>query len=101
MRHWQKLGQFRNNHMAVGAGVHKMISKNPYTFSRIYSKGSYEDKVVVALDVPTAQKTITVAGYFEDGTKLMDAYSGKEVVVDKGHANFLSDFEVVLLEVIN
>ncbi|TAA45945.1 alpha-amylase [Corallincola spongiicola] len=41
--HWQKVGQFRNNHVAVGAGEHKMLSEQPYAFSRV--KG--DDRVVV------------------------------------------------------
>lgn len=38
LSHWQKIGQFRNNHIAVGAGTHKKIADSPYTFSRIYEK---------------------------------------------------------------
>jgi alpha-amylase len=100
MEHWQKLGRFRSNHLAVGAGVHRMISENPYTFSRRYSKGDHEDKVVAALDVPKTQKTISVMNVFKDGTKLRDAYSGKEVVVKKGSVMFSSEYDVVLLELI-
>jgi alpha-amylase len=100
MIHWQKLGQFRNRHMAVGAGVHKMISKDPYTFSRTYSEGEHEDKVVVALDVPKAQKTIVVTNVFGDGAILKDAYSGNEVIVKNGRVTFSSDYDVVLLELI-
>ena len=43
LQHWQKLGQFRDKHLAVGAGAHNMISEQPYAFSRV--KG--DDKVVV------------------------------------------------------
>lgn len=43
LQHWQKLGQFRNRHQAIGAGTHTKLNDKPYTFSRI--KG--EDKVVV------------------------------------------------------
>jgi hypothetical protein len=35
LSHWRKLGQ---NHPAIGAGIHKEISAQPYTFSRTYSK---------------------------------------------------------------
>lgn len=100
LKHWQKLGQFRNDHMAIGAGIHIMITENPYTFSRRYSKGNFEDKVVVALDVPKAYKTILVTTVFEDGTKLKDAYSGKEFMVKKGSVTFSSEYDVVLLELI-
>ena len=34
LTHWQKLGQFRRNHAAVGAGKHQMVSNSPYWFTR-------------------------------------------------------------------
>ena len=40
LNHWQKLGQFRNNHPSVGAGIHKQITSSPYVFSRDYSNGN-------------------------------------------------------------
>ena len=43
VKHWQKLGEFRNNHPAVAAGSHKKLSDKPYTFVR--QKG--DDKVMV------------------------------------------------------
>ncbi|MBX2828315.1 MAG: alpha-amylase [Flavobacteriaceae bacterium] len=97
LEHWQKLGQFRNNHMAVGAGVHEMITEAPYTFSRTYNKGNNNDKVVVCLEAPK-DKEISVANIFENGTQLRDAYSGQEVEVKEGKVSFSSDFDIVLLE---
>jgi alpha-amylase len=43
--HWQKLGQFRRNHPAVGAGIHHQINAQPYVFSRTFTKDTYNDKV--------------------------------------------------------
>ena len=43
VKHWQKLGQFRNNHPAISAGTHKKLSDAPYAFVR--EKGN--DKVMV------------------------------------------------------
>lgn len=97
LTHWQKLGKFRNNHMAIGAGVHQMISESPYTFSRTYTHGDFSDKVVVSLEAPT-EKQIEVSSIFSDGTRLRDAYSNQEVEVKEGKASFRSDFDVVLLE---
>ena len=97
LTHWQKLGKFRNNHMAIGAGVHQMISESPYTFSRIYTHGNFSDKVVVSLEAPT-EKQIEVSSIFSDGTRLRDAYSNQEVEVKEGKASFRSNFDVVLLE---
>ena len=101
LEHWQKLGQFRNTHMAVGAGIHKMISETPYVFSRIYAEGNVEDKVLIALNVPEAQETIPVGDVFEDGTKLRDAYSGGEVTVENGMVSNTSTSEVLLFEEVN
>lgn len=98
LTHWQKVGTFRSNHLAVGAGVHKMISKNPYTFQRTYSKNSYYDAVIVGLDLPEGKKELKVNSIFEDGANLIDAYSGVEVVVMNGKASVNSPFSIVLLE---
>ena len=97
LAHWQKLGQFRNNHMAVGAGTHQMITDFPYTFSRTYN----EDKVVVALNAIGGVKKIAVATIFEDGTKVQDAYSGQVAEVTNGTVTITSEFDIVLLELAN
>ena len=96
--HWQKLGKFRSNHPSVGAGAHKMISEMPYVFQRDYTKGSYNDRVIVGLDLPKGVKEISVLEVFKEGTELKDAYSGVETSVVDGKVNFSSDFDIVLLE---
>ncbi|MDI1257521.1 MAG: alpha-amylase family glycosyl hydrolase [Flavobacterium sp.] len=96
--HWQKLGQFRRNHPAVGAGVHQKISDTPYVFTRSFSKDDFKDNVVIGLDLPTGKKEITVGGMFADGTKLKDFYSGKKVTVVDGKVTIDSEFTIVLLE---
>jgi alpha-amylase len=98
LNHWQKLGQFRNNHPSVGAGIHNQISSLPYVFSRIYSNGNYTDKVVVGLDLPIGKKEISVGTIFENGTKVKDFYSGKTSEVIDGKVEIDSGFELVLLE---
>ncbi|CAH0334580.1 Periplasmic alpha-amylase [Flavobacterium sp. CECT 9288] len=96
--HWQKLGQFRKNHPSVGAGIHKQISAQPYTFSRTFSQGDYTDKVVVGLDLKSGTKELSVGTIFADGTKVKDAYSGKESVVTNGKVTINTEFDIVLLE---
>ena len=98
LAHWQKLGLFRKNHPAVGAGVHTQISASPYVFSRTFIKGKYSDKVVVGLDLPVGEKSIPVGSIFSNGCKVKDAYSGKTVTVAKGKVNLNTDFGIVLLE---
>jgi alpha-amylase len=96
--HWQRLGQFRKHHPSIGAGIHQQITAQPYTFSRVFSKGGYIDKVVVGLDLPLGKKELSVGTVFPDGTKLKDAYSGKETTVSNGKISIDTDFDIVLLE---
>ena len=96
--HWQKLGQFRKNHPAVGAGVHQKISASPYVFSRTFSQENYNDQVVVGLDLAKGKKTIPTGTIFQNGAKVIDAYSGKESVVTNGKVTVDSEYDLVLLE---
>ncbi len=98
LKHWQKLGTFRKNHPAIGAGRHKLISSSPYIFSRNYAKNSISDSVVIALDMPKGEKTIKVDSVFPEGTTLIDHYSGTEASVSKGSVTVDSEYEIVLLE---
>ena len=96
--HWQKLGQFRKNHPSVGAGIHKQISAQPYTFSRTFSKEDYSDAVVVGLDLRIGTKELLVGSIFANGTLLKDAYSDKEMIVSNGKVTVDTEFDIVLLE---
>lgn len=98
LNHWKKLGKFRSNHPAVGAGIHQMITESPYTFYRSYSKGDFKDLVVVGLDLKDGEKTFNVAEIFEDGTLLHDVYSKQDVTVVNGKVKLNSEFDIVLLE---
>lgn len=99
-KHWQKLGQFRRNHPAIGAGKHKRLAKSPYVFSRTYTNGDYKDKVVVGLNLPKGKKSLWVKGFFGDGTKLYDTYSETEVMVTNGKVLLENDFDIALLELV-
>ena len=72
LEHWQKLGQFRAAHPAVGAGRHKMISLEPYYFSRTFTSGKFQDEVVIGIDFPAGKKVVDVSSVFENGDLLMD-----------------------------
>ena len=98
LEHWQKLGKFRRDHLAVGAGKHKRLSRNPYVFSRTYTDGDFRDKVVVGLDLPEGKKRLNVEGFFRDGTTLRDTYSDTEVVVKNGAVELDTPFDTALLE---
>jgi alpha-amylase len=98
LSHWQKLGQFRANHPAVGAGVHEMLSQEPYLFSRAYSSNGIDDFVVVGLDLPKGKKTLDVSGKFKNGDVLHEAYSGQDLQVMDGKIVCDSEYDLVLLE---
>lgn len=94
LEHYQKLGKFRANHPAVGAGVHQMISSSPYWFTRSYN----DDKVLIGLDLNSGIKEILVSGIFDDGIRLRDAYSGKVITVQNGKATIDTGHSIVLFE---
>lgn len=96
--HWQKLGQFRKNHPAIGAGKHKMISALPYVFSREYSNENYTDKVVIGLEIPIGLKELSVGTIFVDGTKVKDFYSGKTGTIVNGKISLNTPYNIILLE---
>lgn len=98
LEHWQKLGTFRKNHPAVGAGIHNQISSAPYVFSRTFSQGNYTDAIVIGLDLPIGQKEIAVGTIFKEGAKVKDAYSGKSTVVKNGRIKLDTSFSVLLIE---
>ncbi|GAA3774044.1 hypothetical protein GCM10022271_02630 [Corallibacter vietnamensis] len=98
LAHWQKLGQFRANHPAVGAGMHQMITQQPYLFYRSYQQGDFKDLVVVGLDLPKGEKVIDVSKVFEEGELLQDAYSGVKATVENGKITINSNANIVLIE---
>ena len=97
LKHWQKLGTFRRDNPAVGAGRHQKISGNPYVFSRTLALDDYSNKVVVGLDLPLGKKILDVSTVFEDGIELKDAYSGISTIVKKGTVEITSEEMIVLL----
>ncbi len=98
LRHWQKLGVFRKNHPSIGAGVHRKIADINYVFSRQWTQGNYTDKVIVGLDLPLGNKTISAGTTFKNGTKVRDAYSGKTAVVTNGKITLNTSATLLLIE---
>lgn len=98
LSHYQKLGSFRRDHPAIGAGKHKRLARKPYVFSRTFIDGDYKDKVVVGLDLPKGKKSLWVKGFFGDGTQLNDAYSDTPVTVANGKVTLDNEYDVALLE---
>lgn len=99
LKHYQKLGQFRANHPAVGAGTHTQLSEKPYICSRVYTHDTYTDTIMIGLDLPIGLKEISVKDIFTENTIVTDYYSGKKATVTNGKITIDSSFGMVLLGV--
>ena len=97
LKHWRKLGRFRQAHPAVGAGEHQRLRVEPYIFSRTLETDGFSDRVIVALDLERGLKTIYLYGLFPDGAELLDAYSEEVGVVIGGEITLDTDYELLLL----
>jgi alpha-amylase len=97
LQHWRKLGRFRRDHPAVGAGEHRTLQESPYIFRRTLGSDGSADRVLVAMDQGEGEKTIPVFGLFPDGTELVDAYSGTAAAVRNGSVTLTTPSELVLL----
>lgn len=86
LTHWQKIGQFRRAHPAIGAGLHREISRTPFVFSRSLagnaepgretSGSEASDQVVVALMEDQPAASFPGGGVFAEGSRLRDYYQG-------------------------
>jgi len=92
LKHWRKLGTFRARHPAVARGVHTKLSDKPYVFSRVF-----EADAIVAATNARGEIEIPVGAAFAEGSKLVDAYTGRETSVQGGKAHVVAE-GVVLLE---
>jgi len=97
LEHWRKLGRFRREHPAVGAGVHEPLQETPYLFQRTLATDAGIDRVLVGMDLPDGPKVLSVGDDFPEGTSLLDYYSGTEVVVENGQVSLETPFALVLL----
>ncbi|RAJ18183.1 alpha-amylase family glycosyl hydrolase [Olleya aquimaris] len=96
--HWQKLGQFRRHHPAVGAGQHALISEQPYIFSRSYTNNDFKDEVIIGIDLPKGEHTINVSSVFKEGEQVKDFYSGATYNVNNGTITIEADTNLILIE---
>lgn len=97
LQHWQKLGIFRHNHLAVGAGTHKKHRDKPYIFSRTLATKMNSDQVLVAIDINKGRKIIDTYNVFKEGEVLTDYYSNTRVTVQDNQIVLDTGFDVVLL----
>lgn len=92
LAHWQKVGQFRNKHVCVGAGSHTNLSATSGTaFARSYNKGGVTDKIAAVIAAgANSNVTINLGNTFADGTVVKNYYDGKTATVSGGKVTFNS-----------
>ncbi len=108
LKHWQKLGKFRHDHMAVGVGIHQKLQQSPYMFKRTLSFADDQskngervlDKVLVALNfstVNTEEITLPTHDVFAEGSIVQDYYSKQKMRVVNGKLTFKTPYTLALL----
>ncbi len=95
LSHWQKIGQFRNRNIAVGAGSQIDLGSN--TYGRIYNKNGVDNKVVINVG-GSGSVAVNVSGVFADGTAVKNAYNGETGTVSGGKVTFTASNSVILIE---
>lgn len=90
LEHWQTVGRFRNNHIAVGGGSHAdTTATNGYAFTRAYNKNGITDKVAVVIDANSnTSVTVDVSSLWKDGTTVVNAYDDDQAEVTNGKVTF-------------
>ena len=92
LAHWQKVGTFRNNHLAVGAGTHTaMTASSGVGFGRTYSKNGKEDKIAAVIGASAnTSVSLDVSAIWSDGTMLTNYYDDSSATVSGGKVTFNS-----------
>lgn len=93
--HWCKVGTFRKNHPAVGAGTQTTIASGT-TYGRTYSGTAGDDAVVIY--VGSSASTVSVGSIFSSGTKVKNEYNGETASVGSdGTVTFATSCTPVLI----
>lgn len=92
LAHWQKVGTFRSNHIAVGAGDNAQVSSTAgAAFTRVYNKNNILDKVAFVVDAGSNRDvTIDVSSIWEDGQEVVNTYDDSSATVTNGKVTFNS-----------
>lgn len=92
LAHWQKVGQFRKDHVAIGAGSNiKLSATNGVAFARTYDKNGVSDKAAAVIGASSnANVTIDVSSIWNDGQQLTNAYDQSSAIVTDGKVTFNS-----------
>lgn len=94
LQHWQRLGQFRSNNIAVGAGSHSKLNDSPYIFKRELQG---QKSVLVASSLTSGSKTVSVYDVFGEGESVYDYYSEQWLIIKNGKVTLNSPYTYLLL----
>ncbi len=101
LAHWQKVGTFRNNHIAVGGGANvTLTASSGVAFGRTYSKNGINDKIAAVIGASeNTDVTLDVGDVFPEGTTLINTYDEETDTVTDGQVTFNSGAHgTILLE---
>lgn len=92
LAHWQKVGSFRNNHLAVGAGANaSLTTTDGVAFSRTYSSQDIYDKIAACIGCTSnTNVTVDVSSLWNDGQTVVNGYDYTTAIVTNGKVTFNS-----------
>lgn len=89
---WQKVGQFRNKHVSIGAGANvKLSATSGVAFGRTYDKNGVTDQAAAVIGCnKNSSVTVDVSTLWEDGSYVINTYDNSSSVVTDGKVTFNS-----------
>ena len=80
---WQKVGQFRNKHVSIGAGANvKLSATSGVAFGRTYDKNGVTDQAAAVIGCnKNSSVTVDVSTLWEDGSYIINTYDNSSSVL--------------------
>lgn len=96
---WQKVGQFRNKHVSIGAGANvKLSATSGVAFGRTYDKNGVTDQAAAVIGCnKNSSVTVDVSALWKDGSYVINAYDNSSSVVTNGKVTFNSSVNGTIL----
>lgn len=96
---WQKVGQFRNKHVSIGAGSNvKLSATSGVAFGRTYDKNGVTDQAAAVIGCnKNSSVTVDVSTLWEDGSYIINTYDNSSSVVTDGKVTFNSGVNGTIL----
>lgn len=96
---WQKVGQFRNKHVSIGAGANvKLSATSGVAFGRTYDKYGVTDQAAAVIGCnKNSSVTVDVSTLWEDGSYIINTYDNSSSVVADGKVTFNSGVNGTIL----